>query len=436
MQESGFPYNFNSDFDESHNQNYENYDFLDSKFNYNQFCNQFMEDSNDYKMLVYQIFNFHSAVMLLVNPNDEGKIVLANYAASLYYGYSQNELQSMKISDINIMHQEYINNEMDNAKKFQRNYFIFKHRLANGSIRDVEVFSTPVTINNNSLLFSIIHDITEKNFVQDVLKQTNKDLISSNNDLAHKLVKLTSLFNKLKISEHQLTDLNSRKDKFFMIISHDMKALLYTLLQYTNIIKNDFESLTTGELYGLINLVFDSVVNLDELLVDLVNWSNIQTGKFELRNTNFKLRNVIDTNIELFELDAYLKKIIFENRIDPDYSVCTDINILNTILRNLISNAIKFSKQNGVIKIWQYDSNNEKTVIVIEDNGIGMNEAEASCLFRIDKILRSYGTSGEVGTGMGLVITKDLIDICGEEIWLDSIPDSGSRFYFTLTKSK
>ena len=360
MQESGFPYNFNSDFDESHNQNYENYDFLDSKFNYNQFCNQFMEDSNDYKMLVYQIFNFHSAVMLLVNPNDEGKIVLANYAASLYYGYSQNELQSMKISDINIMHQEYINNEMDNAKKFQRNYFIFKHRLANGSIRDVEVFSTPVTINNNSLLFSIIHDITEKNFVQDVLKQTNKDLISSNNDLAHKLVKLTSLFNKLKISEHQLTDLNSRKDKFFMIISHDMKALLYTLLQYTNIIKNDFESLTTGELYGLINLVFDSVVNLDELLVDLVNWSNIQTGKFELRNTNFKLRNVIDTNIELFELDAYLKKIIFENRIDPDNSVCTDINILNTILRNLISNAIKFSKQNGVIKIWQYDSDNEK----------------------------------------------------------------------------
>ena len=78
----------------------------------------------------------------------------------------------------------------------------------------------------------------------------------------------------------------------------------------------------------------------------------------------------------------------------------------------------------------------KKTVIVIEDNGIGMNEAEASCLFRIDKILRSYGTSGEVGTGMGLVITKDLIDICGEEIWLDSIPDSGSRFYFTLTKSK
>jgi PAS domain S-box-containing protein len=437
--ENGIKFNIIDNFVEIHNKNFDitdSFDFIESKNSYNQFCNQFLNDFEDNNMLVYQLFNSHSAMMLLINPEDDGRIVLANYAASKFYGYSQIELQSMKISEINTMDPESIKNEMNNAKKSHRNYFLFKHKLADSSIREVEVFSTPLFLKEKKLLFSIIHDITERNLVQDVLKQTNIDLINSNNNLAHQLVNLTALYNKLIISENQLTDLNSRKDKFFMIISHDLKALLYTLLQYINLVKKDFESLTTEELHGLTNLIYDAGVNLNKLLDNLLYWSNIATSNFEVHCNDYLLRNIIESNIELFKPEAHFKKLIFENHVDSYSSVCIDIHILNTIFRNLLSNALKFSNQNGIIKIWQYDLEDDKIVVVIEDNGIGMSESDAACLFRIDKILRSYGTSGEVGSGMGLIIIKDLIEKCGGEIWFDLTPDNGTKFYFTLSKSK
>jgi PAS domain S-box-containing protein len=413
-----------------------NEDFVESYLSYNPSVIQILNDFDSNKMLLYQIFNSHSAVMLLINPDDNGKIVLANIAASKFYGYTQEEIQSMKISDINIMPPEDIKNEMENAKKFHRNFFIFQHRLIDGSLRDVEVFSTPIFLNNSNFLFSIIHDISDRNLVLNVLKKTNMELVNSNNTISQQLVNLQSLYNKLKISEEQLIELNSGKDKFFLIISHDLKALLYTLLQYVNLVKNEFGYLQLPDFQGLINLIYDAGVNLNKLLENLLYWSNLHTGKFEMHCSDYLLKNVIDSNIQLFKPEAHFKNLIIENYIDSGSCVCIDLNILNTILRNLLSNALKFSKQNGKIKIWQYNSSEDKIVVVVEDNGSGMSEDDAACVFRIDKIMRYYGISGEEGNGIGLIIIKDLIERCGEQIWFDSIHGSGTKFFFTLSKSK
>lgn len=228
-----------------------------------------------------------------------------------------------------------------------------------------------------------------------------------------------------------LQDLNATKDKFFSIISHDLKGPLNSLTSFSGLLINHTDSLSKDEIRMLAQDLDKSVKNLFALLENLLEWSRSQTGNIEFKPEVFDLATVMEENKTLLTAQAQTKKIELAYKSDGVRIVNAHKNSVTTVVRNLLSNAIKFTPEGG--SIWlTAESRQGQMQVAIADNGVGMSPEVVQKLFRIDTKHSTKGTANEKGTGLGLILCKDFIEKNGGRIWVESEPGKGSVFIFTL----
>ena len=238
------------------------------------------------------------------------------------------------------------------------------------------------------------------------------------------------IFNK-KIAE-ELQELNASKDLFFSIIAHDLKGPFNSLIGFSNLLLEDPVVNENEELKENVQIIKNSSQNTFELLQNLLNWAQIQKGNLPFNREKIKISDVINNVLKILSHQLIQKKIEIKTIIkDTDLIVYADKEMLNTILRNLISNAIKYSYKNGTIEIKCEKINNAINVSV-SDNGTGISKESVDKLFNYKYSQKTTGTEGEKGTGLGLILSKDFIQKHNGTIWVKSELTLGSQFIFTL----
>ncbi|MGB9912347.1 MAG: ATP-binding protein [Candidatus Kapaibacteriota bacterium] len=236
---------------------------------------------------------------------------------------------------------------------------------------------------------------------------------------------------ELRQSEQKLRELNATKDKFFSIIAHDLKNPIGAFKNVLELLYENFNDFTKEEILEFIEPLKESSTQLFSLLENLLLWARAQTGRIQIEPIEFDIVDLIRQNINLLQLQAANKQIKIEMDVPERIFVLADINSITTVLRNLISNAIKFTQPNGKIVVSATSKNNFAEVCV-EDTGVGMSKETMEKLFRIDVHHTSLGTANEKGTGLGLIVCKEFVEANGGQIWVESKEGKGSKFYFTL----
>ena len=232
----------------------------------------------------------------------------------------------------------------------------------------------------------------------------------------------------------KLQELNHTKDKFFSIISHDLKGPLNSLTSFSHLLINHTDSLSKDEIRMLAGDLDKSVKNLLSLLENLLEWSRSQTGNIDFTPEVFDLTELLEKNKSLLESQATNKEISISVAHADKYPVKLHKASINTVVRNLVSNAIKFTGEGGkiVLDIQERDGH---FIISIEDNGLGMKPEVAAKLFRLDSKHTTLGTANEKGTGLGLILCREFVENNGGKIAVRSAPDKGSVFTLTFPLS-
>jgi ligand-binding sensor domain-containing protein/signal transduction histidine kinase len=267
------------------------------------------------------------------------------------------------------------------------------------------------------------------------LNEINALLEERSNQIEEQAEILQAQKKELEEANLHLNELNSTKDKFFSIIAHDLKNPFNTVLGFSELLKIKYNTLSEAKKIKYTEIIYDSSKNIYSLLENLLQWARTQTNKIEFEPTNFKLKDLVEQNIILLKENLTNKKITLRQKITNSCNVYADRNMINAVLRNLLTNAIKFTNIEGDIVI----SSTEKDGYIevsIKDTGIGMSKGEISQLFRVDANFSRSGTDGETGTGLGLILCKEFIVKNGGNIWVESTPGKGSRFLFTLPAAK
>lgn len=238
----------------------------------------------------------------------------------------------------------------------------------------------------------------------------------------------------LKLQNESLIELNKTKDKFFSIIAHDLKNPLTGLLGLSQFLSDDIDRLSREDIREMAEGLFGSSKRLFDLLNNLLEWARIQTGSLQVQLEPVNLKSSFSETLDLLKNSYSSKKVnIFEN-IDPQTEVLCDKNMLASILQNLLFNAIKFTNVSGNVRIYSEPFGENFIKIFIEDSGIGINKEKILRLFDPGSKNQTPGTANEEGTGLGLLLCKELIEKQSGTISVESTAGVGSIFSFTLPK--
>jgi signal transduction histidine kinase len=232
----------------------------------------------------------------------------------------------------------------------------------------------------------------------------------------------------------QLSAINASKDKFISMISHDLQSPFSSLRGLIQFTAENLEGYNKSELGNIMDLLGNSTDNLYALIENLLTWSRIQRGVLEHCPQRMDIRDVVTQNINLFTQNAEDKQITLRNLIAERTPVYADFNMVNAVFRNLISNALKFTKSGGNVEV-SAEQNGEYIEVSVKDNGIGIAKDHLSKLFRIDARYKRLGTAREKGTGLGLILCKEFVEKHGGTIWIESEVEKGSTVKFTLPQN-
>ncbi len=273
---------------------------------------------------------------------------------------------------------------------------------------------------------------------KDEISKTNKKLLGLNQSLMEQKKKFEELNHQLNVSNKKLTEseknlleINATKDKFFSIISHDLRNPFAAIVSFSRILKRDISNLTNQELKDLALELDKSVLKINNLLENLLQWSRTQTGKIKYEPEYIAVHEIVKDNINLFKNNAKEKEIKLIDAVDDNTPVWADKNMTDTVIRNLLSNALKYTDSGGEIVI-SSTIKDHKVFISVKDDGVGMTEESKAKIFRIDTLHSTYGTMDEKGSGLGLLLCKEFIEKQGGEITFESELNKGSVFTFSL----
>ncbi len=239
---------------------------------------------------------------------------------------------------------------------------------------------------------------------------------------------------EIERQRYELQKVNETKDKFFSIIAHDLRNPFSTIISLSDLLSTTYDNLDDERRKFFISQITEFSNKAFNLLENLLEWSRSQTGRLKVIINKTDISQLINDNIELTEASATNKNINLQSFVKPNTYVQTDENMTSTIVRNLITNAIKFTNKNGEIKIKAKETNSNIEISVIDD-GVGIKQINISKLFKITSNPTSVGTLNETGTGLGLILCKEFIVNCGGKIWVESEINKGSTFTFSLPKS-
>jgi PAS domain S-box-containing protein len=349
-----------------------------------------------------ELFENHAAVKLIINP-ENGAIVNANNAASKFYGWSPEEIKGMKISEINTLPQEKIEQKIDVVLNRERIHFEFQHRKKDGSEVDVEVFCSKIEMEEKTYLHSIIHDVSEK-------KQLMKDLV---------------------IAKEQAEESDRLKTMFLMNMSHEIRTPLNGILGFASILMENHKG--PEETKEFAEIIFHSGQRLLSLINDIIDISRIEAGVLFIDNDEVCAKRAMLDAMQGMSSKAMQKGLtIFSNSSwedDPIY-IQTDAGKLNQILTNLIGNAIKFS-DSGIIETGCFVQDHA-VVLFVKDQGIGIPDEFHDKVFNRFFQVKNHLSADNPGTGLGLAISKGLAELLKGSIWFESQTGSGSAFYLKL----
>jgi len=237
-----------------------------------------------------------------------------------------------------------------------------------------------------------------------------------------------NLYNQKK----ELQRINAEKDRFFSIIAHDLRGPFSSFLGVTQLLDEKLSELTKEDIQDFAASMRSSATNLFSLLENLLQWAKIKQGLIPFEPKNMLLFKIAEESIVNVHEPAKNKGIGIENNIQEGVEVFADKNMLQTVIRNLVSNAIKFTPKGGKISLNAKVSEDKTVEVSVKDSGIGMNPVMMDNLFRLDVRTNRPGTEGEASTGLGLILCKDFIEKQGGKIWVESEEEKGSVFYFTV----
>jgi PAS domain S-box-containing protein len=355
-------------------------------------------------------FADNRAMMLLVDQVD-GRVLEANDAALRFYGYSRCEMLAMRVSDLNISPAPEIDDNLDMV--VASGLFQFRHRLGDGTIRDVEVSTSLILFGDRPVLHSIIHDISAR-------KQAEVELLAANRHLEE--------------ATNHAEAANIAKSRFLANMSHEIRTPMNGIIGMTGLL------LTTGlsdEQRRYTEIVRTSGQALLDLINDILDFSKIEAGRLDLVSEDFDLRIMLEDFAELMAVPAQAKGLEFVCGIAPEVPTLLngDANRLRQILINLTGNAVKFTARGEVsvqVSLAGQEDNLVELRYAVRDTGIGIPEDKIGLLFSAFQqgdasISRKYG-----GTGLGLVISKRLSELMGGQIGVDSEEGQGASFWFTV----
>ena len=325
------------------------------------------------------------------------------------------EKEGIKIKEINVeltLKNEEINNqyfELDKLNnELQESYFLISKQNLN-----LEILNS---------------DLKKKN---DMISEQNSKLELINFELENKNEQINLKNEELAIIAEQLSESNLTKDKFFSIIAHDLINPISGLHQIIKLFSEEFDTYSYEEKIEMLHNLQLTSWNTFSLLDNLLTWSRIQRNKLSFEQENFLLHDAVNLTINQLTSLSQNKFIIIKNSTNINQTIFADKNSIMFVIRNLISNAIKFTQVGGIIRITN-ELRNNIIEISVTDNGIGMNQLQIENLFKIDKTKSTQGTNNEKGTGLGLILCKEFVEKHRGRLWVKSEPGIGSTFSFTL----
>ena len=361
-----------------------------------------------YKSLSMQLEAILDHIPGLVFYKDmHNNFIRVNKYVAQAYGRPKEELEGMNLSKLHSVEDSasYYKDDMEVINSGVARINIVERWETKEGIRWVNTCKIPFVDANNVIngVIGISMDITSLKSAEEVIIQQN----------------------------HELTELNTTKDKFFSIISHDLRGPLNAIINFTDLLFENIEKNDKPKSISAAKILTMASLHMNDLLNNLLEWASIQLHRTSLIKEELDLKVMTDKCIGHLSAQAEHKSISIDNQIPKDLKIVADVHIMLTVLRNLMSNAIKYSNINGTVSIGATQLESEIKVFV-SDQGIGMNSSLLETIFKLNTIASRTGTANEKGTGLGLILCNDYIEKHGGRIWAESIVNKGSTFYFTL----
>jgi signal transduction histidine kinase len=267
-----------------------------------------------------------------------------------------------------------------------------------------------------------------------MLKAQTENLKETNDLLMDKQKFIQQQSKMLEETNQKLSVLNATKDKFFSIIAHDLRNPFHTVMGFSELLIMSYDKMPQDKIKKYIQLIHTSSTSGNNLLENLLQWSRSQTGKISFEPKALDLYMLVTETLSFLEVSILRKGLQVIREFEPNVFVFADSNMLQTIVRNLLNNAIKFSREHDKIII-EVHQNDFEVEISIADNGVGIPYDKQHLIFNINSPYTTLGTKSESGTGLGLVLCKEFVEKHNGRIWFESEPDKGSKFIFTLRQN-
>ena len=263
------------------------------------------------------------------------------------------------------------------------------------------------------------------------MHQLNREINTLQRDLITKTHALENTLSQLNETNFELNKLNADKDRFIQILGHDLRSPFTTLLGFSDILLENLRVYNIDQIENLIHILHKTTLQTFHLLEDLLLWSRSQTGRISFEPRKMVFHELCLQVVDVLMNTAVVKNITINFPEDKNTMIFGDEQMLKTILRNLLSNAIKFTPQKGQINI-SVENGQSNTTITVSDNGVGIEKENIEKIWDVTQHYVTTGTAKEKGTGLGLMLCKELVEKHGGTIWVESEPAKGSHFYFTI----
>jgi PAS domain S-box-containing protein len=347
---------------------------------------------------------FEQSVDIVCTFSFDGVFKSVSPSVEAVLGYSPDELIGTSLNSI-MQEDSYKITEQERDRKLKHPSEISVYEIElftkDGGTKVVEVKSKLLLDNGKPYeILAFAHDITERKRIED----------------------------NLRIVSTALQESNAAKDKFLSILSHDLKSPFNGFLGISNIIANEIDTITQDELKFMGVELHKSLIAQYKLLEDLLEWSRLQSGRINFKPKSLNVKQELTEIVNRFSSNILTKKINVSIEVDEQISFFADKHLFNTLFRNLFSNALKFSNNGGKI-VLNASSDEHFLTLSIHDNGVGIESGSIPNLFKLDSNTSTLGTEGEKGTGLGLILCKEIMDKHNGKIEVESVLNEGTTFY-------
>jgi PAS domain S-box-containing protein len=334
----------------------------------------------------------------------DGRLVFVNNAACQSLDYTEEELLAFHVTDIVFdFTSDQWKQHWDLIKENGHSMFDAIMLRKSGEHVPVEIHARSVVCNGVEYCCAIVHDITARKISEEVLLER----------------------------EEKMRELNLTKDKLFSIIAHDLKVPFNSILGFSELLMDEIREKRYEELEMNVSFIRHSAMRAMNLLVNLLDWARMQTGNLEFSPEEIDLKALIYESVDLAADAAHRKSIAIHLNMADAINIHADRAMIHTVMRNLISNAIKFTARGGNVTI-STERSGDSVKISVSDDGIGMNAQALATLFSANGKLSAIGTEKEKGSGIGLILCKEFVEKHGGTIDVRSVIGTGSEFIVTI----